>query len=211
MELNQRRLFPEGSFWPHLQIEDSLLRQGYQAIAGVDEAGRGPLAGPVVAAAVILPPDISLPGVRDSKRVPEQKREILYDQIFSKARGIGIGVTEALQIDAINILQATFKAMIQAIQCLPCIPDYVLVDGNLKIPMVLPQRPLVGGDNLSLSIAAASIVAKVYRDRIMRKFHVLYPQYLFHKNKGYGSSKHLQALKQHGPCPIHRRSFRGVC
>jgi ribonuclease HII len=188
-----------------------LLNQGYEAIAGIDEVGRGPLAGPVVAAAVILPPNVLLPGVRDSKLVPERRREILYDQILSKATGVGVGIVDALRIDTINILQATFEAMIQAMQNLPCIPDYVLVDGNLKIPAAIPQRPLVGGDNLSLSIAAASIVAKVCRDRMMREFHRLYPQYLFHKNKGYGSAEHLEALERHGPSPIHRRSFHGVC
>lgn len=195
---------------PSFRIEASLSRLGYHSIAGVDEAGRGPLAGPVVAAAVILPPLFSLPGVRDSKTIPEEERERLHDAILDITSAVGIGCVEAPQIDATNILRATLEAMHQAVENLNRRPDFLLIDGNQKIFHALPQRAIIRGESISLSIAAASIVAKVHRDRIMRRLDQEYPQYLFRKNKGYGTPEHRSALRRFGPSPVHRKSFKGV-
>jgi ribonuclease HII len=184
--------------------------KGYSAIAGIDEAGRGPWAGPVVAAAVILPPDAVLPGVNDSKKLTPQKREQLFEQIQSAALGIGVEVVDHTTIDAINILQATYRAMRGALQRLPCSFDLVLVDGWPIPGLAFPQWAITGGDAKSASIAAASIIAKVTRDRIMVELSAKYPAYLFDKHKGYGTPEHQQALAQHGPCPIHRQSFAPV-
>jgi ribonuclease HII len=179
----------------------------YHYIAGIDEVGRGPLCGPVVTAAVILPKDINIVYVNDSKKLSEQKREELYIEIMDKAIAIGIGITHADVIDDINILNATYKAMQQSINHLNVKPDFILVDA-VTIPEIdIPQKGIVKGDEKSQSIAAASIIAKVTRDRMMQSYDELYPNYFFAKNKGYGTSEHIQALIEHGPSPIHRQSF----
>ncbi|MGB4599516.1 MAG: ribonuclease HII [Trichlorobacter sp.] len=184
--------------------------QGYLLVAGVDEAGRGPLAGPVVAAAVILHPDRPIEGVNDSKKLTEHQRELLFDRITAEALTIGIGSSPPEQIDRINILQATRQAMLEAVnQLAPC-PDILLIDGINTISSPLQQQTIKQGDGRSASIAAASIIAKVTRDRLMHEFDRQYPLYGFARHKGYGSAAHLAALRQHGPCPIHRASFRGV-
>lgn len=183
---------------------------GYQFIAGIDEAGRGPLAGPVVAAAVILPPDIHIPIINDSKKLLPEQRDALFDTICGQAVSFGIGVVDNIQIDAINILQATYQAMTIAVQQLSPVP-HVLLNDAVRIPQITtPQVPIIRGDMLSISIAAASILAKVTRDRLMEQYDSLYPQYAFGKHKGYGTPDHQQALKQYGPSPIHRRSFAPV-
>lgn len=183
---------------------------GYSLIAGVDEAGRGPLAGPVVAAAVILPEDIALDGVRDSKKMSERAREGAFPLIERGAIDISLAVVSPKEIDRINILQATRKAMKQAVLALDLQPDYLLIDGTYPVDLPIHQRCIIKGDELSLSISAASVLAKVYRDRIMYSFHELYPRYGFSSNKGYGTPKHTEAIKQYGPCFIHRLTFRGV-
>ncbi len=178
-------------------------------IGGIDEVGRGPLAGPVVACCVILPKDCDILYLNDSKQVPEKKREELYDEIMEKAVSVGIGTVSHEVIDEINILQATYEAMRQAIGKLSVTPQHLLVDA-VRIPGVsIPQRSIIKGDAKSASIAAASIVAKVTRDRMMVKLDRRYPQYGFARNKGYGAPEHLAALKQYGPCEIHRMSFLG--
>lgn len=176
-------------------------------IGGIDEVGRGPLAGPVVAACVILPKDCEILYLNDSKQLSEKKREQLYDEIMEKAVAVGVGCVEHTVIDEINILQATYEAMRQAIAGMEIRPDRLLVDA-VTIPGIdIPQRGIVHGDARSVSIAAASIVAKVTRDRMMAEFDKRYPGYDFASNKGYGSAKHIAALKELGPCPIHRRTF----
>lgn len=178
-------------------------------LCGIDEVGRGPLAGPVVAGAVILPADCEILWLNDSKKLSEKKRELLYDEIMEKAVAVGIGAVSPERIDEINILQATYEAMRIAISKLSVKPDLLLNDA-VKIPGVeLPQVPIIKGDAKSVSIAAASIVAKVTRDRMMVQYEELYPGYEFASNKGYGSARHIAALKSLGPCPIHRRSFIG--
>lgn len=183
---------------------------GYQLVAGVDEAGRGPLAGPVVAAAVILRSDHPITGVNDSKKLTERQRERLFEQIMAEALSVGIGSSPPAEIDRINILQATRQAMLQAVQHLSAQPDILLIDGITTIDSPLHQHTIKQGDSRSASIAAASIIAKVTRDRLMLEYDHLYPQYGFGRHKGYGSAAHLTALRQHGPCPIHRLSFGGV-
>jgi len=190
------------------QFELRARRRGFDAIAGVDEAGRGPLAGPVVAAAVILPPDYTNGEIRDSKRLTPRKRESLYTTIRNDAISVGLGIMEASAIDRINILQATLSAMKMAVSNLSPQPDYVLIDGIHAIDSPLTQETIVKGDSLSISVAAASIIAKVSRDHIMDRYHVLYPQYNFLKNKGYGTEEHRKAVKEYGRCKVHRRSFR---
>jgi len=185
-------------------------KDGYALIAGVDEAGRGPLAGPVVAAAVIMPTGLTLSGVKDSKKMTERAREKAFYVINQNAIAIGIGVVSHRAIDESNILNASLEAMKQALSYLDPAPEYALIDGINKIPVIIPQRCIKKGDQLSHSISAASIMAKVYRDRIMRSYHMLYPEYGFKKNKGYGTAAHLEALRRYGPCPIHRLTFRGV-
>ena len=176
-------------------------------ICGIDEAGRGPLAGPVVAGAVILPKDCQILYLNDSKKVSEKKRELLFDEIRGKAVSYGIGVVGPGRIDEINILQATYEAMREAVSQLQPAPEILLNDA-VTIPGIdLMQIPIVKGDAKSVSIAAASILAKVTRDRMMVEYDSLYPEYGFAKHKGYGTAVHIQALKEHGPCPIHRRSF----
>ncbi len=192
------------------RFERRLHRLGYRLIAGIDEAGRGPLAGPVVAAAVILHPDRPIAGVNDSKKLTERSRERLFEQIQEAALAIGIGSLPPVEIDRINILQATRQAMLAAVCQLAPTPDALLIDGITAIDTPLYQQTITRGDSLSASIAAASIIAKVTRDRLMRDYDTAYPQYGFGRHKGYGSAAHLAALRRHGPCPIHRASFRGV-
>jgi len=185
-----------------------LQDRGYQFVAGIDEAGRGPLAGPVVASAVILDLNKPIYGLDDSKKLSEKKREELYKVIMEDAIAVGIGIINNNIIDEVNILQATFKAMKSAIDDLSKIPDYILVDGNMKIPNIKHKQDcIVDGDCFINSIAAASIIAKVTRDRIIDDYHNDYPHYGFNRNKGYGTSEHIQALKEHGTTPIHRFSF----
>ncbi len=181
--------------------------EGYRYIAGVDEAGRGPLAGPVVAAAVIFPREFKNKEINDSKKLSASKRETLYDIIKNEAIAVGVGVVESDLIDQINILRASLQAMYEAVQELNAAPDYLLVDGLHRVPIPTPQKPIVKGDSLSISIAAASIIAKVSRDRIMEIYHRQFPQYNFIRNKGYGTKEHRIALKEFGMCKIHRRSF----
>ena len=179
------------------------------AVAGIDEAGRGPLAGPVVAAAVILPKDIFLPFLNDSKKVTEKRRDVLFDQIKQEAIAYGIGIASNAIIDEINILQATYEAMREAISKLNKTPDILLVDA-VHIPDInIKQVGIVKGDAKSVNIAAASILAKVTRDRLMLEYDKIYPEYGFASNKGYGTAKHIEALKAYGACDIHRRSFIG--
>jgi len=191
-----------------LHYEQEIWDQGYRLIAGVDEVGRGPLAGPVVAAAVILPPDFCYRGIDDSKKLTEEQRESGFKRLLEdEGVSYGVGIVNHLRVDEINIHQASFEAMWLALAHLKVKPEYVLVDG-FAIPQVLiPQRRLIKGDSLSASIAAASVVAKVIRDRIMSRYHEMYPQYGFDSNKGYSTRLHKEMLRLHGPCPIHRRSF----
>jgi len=183
---------------------------GYRRIAGLDEAGRGPLAGPVVAAAVILPTHCRLPQVDDSKQLSEPARERLFDEIHGKAVGVGIGLADAAEIDRLNILEATRLAMRRAIENLLSLPDYLLIDAVTLPGVQIPQRPVIKGDTLSISIAAASIIAKVTRDRLMTVYHEEFPLYEFLSHKGYGTATHLERLARHGPCAIHRRTFAPV-
>ena len=179
----------------------------YAHICGIDEAGRGPLAGPVVAGAVILPKGLTIPYLNDSKQLSEKKRELLYDEIMEKAVSVGVGVISPQRIDEINILQATYEAMRMAITQLSVKPDILLNDA-VRIPQVdIPQVPIIKGDGKSLSIAAASVIAKVTRDRMMVEYDKLLPQYGFAGHKGYGSAAHIEAIKTYGPSPIHRATF----
>jgi ribonuclease HII len=193
-----------------LLFEKRARRRGFQRIAGIDEVGRGPLAGPVMAAAVILPVNAELSGVKDSKQLSRARREALAERIRQEALAVGIGSVDAETIDRVNILQATFLAMRQAVAALPVEPDFLLIDGPYQLPLPFAQSGIRQGDRKSLSIAAASIVAKVERDRLMRSFHERYPVYAFAENMGYGTRAHREALRRHGPCPLHRRSFKGV-
>ncbi len=188
-------------------FEKLAYQKGYKFIAGIDEAGRGPLAGPVVAAAVIFPPGYQNNQINDSKKLSARKREELYDVINQDAIAVGVGTADADIIDRINILQATLQSMREAVLELSLAPDFLLIDGLHKIPMKTPQNALVKGDSLSISIAAASIIAKVSRDRIMEMYHRQFSQYNFLQNKGYGTKEHLAALLEFGMCKIHRRSF----
>lgn len=181
----------------------------YTYVCGIDEVGRGPLAGPVVAGAVILPKDCDILYINDSKQLSEKKREELYDIIMEKAVGVAVGYASVERIDEINILQATFEAMREAISKLPVSPDILLNDA-VTIPQVtIPQVPIIKGDAKSISIGAASIIAKVTRDRLMVEYDSVFPEYGFASNKGYGSAAHIEAIKKIGPCPIHRRTFIG--
>ena len=189
-----------------LVFERELLAGGAKLIGGMDEAGRGPLAGPVVAAAVIMPLDCPIEGVDDSKKVSEKKREKLFDEIIEKAVAYKICLADEKVIDDINILNATKKAMTECVAGLSVTPDIMLVDA-VKLALEVPTKAIIKGDALSYSIAAASILAKVYRDRLMREYDRLYPEYGFAKHKGYGTKDHIDALRTYGPCPIHRRTF----
>jgi len=190
-----------------LEFEVHYWTEGTQWLAGVDEAGRGPLAGPVVAAAVVFEPYDFIEGVTDSKKLSASRREELYHEILEKAAGVGVGKVNPQEIDRLNILQATLKAMREAVENLPMSPDFILVDGRDLPEWEYAARAIVGGDGLSFSIAAASIIAKVTRDRLMISYDELYPMYHFAKNKGYGTKEHIQALQQFGPSEIHRKSF----
>ena len=189
--------------------EKNLNNCGYRSIAGVDEAGRGPLAGPVVAGAVIIKDIRFKERIDDSKKLTAKRREEAYREILKKSI-VGVGIIDERTIDKVNIHQATKKAMQMAISRLKIPPDYVIVDGNMKIATKCPLKCIIRGDSKSLSIAAASIVAKVTRDRIMVKYDKLYPQYGFAKHKGYGTKEHMTAIKNHGASPIHRNSFRPI-
>lgn len=189
------------------QYEQEAFSAGIRLVCGVDEAGRGPLAGPVCAAAVILPPKLEIPGLNDSKKLTDKKRRELYEIITSEAVSYGIAFASETEIDQINILQATFLAMERALSQLTPKPELALIDGNRARDFGLPVRTIVKGDSLSASIAAASILAKVSRDRLMEACDETYPQYGFAVHKGYGTKRHYAALEQYGPCPIHRQTF----
>lgn len=193
-----------------LPIERDAQAAGFRWVAGIDEAGCGPLAGPVVAAAVVLPWDTSCPGLRDSKCLTPRQREIVYDDIVQQALAYGLGVVSHAEIDQHNIRWATKQAMLKAIWHIQPFPDLLLIDGVTSLPTPLTQRLLVRGDARCASIAAASILAKVTRDRLMRTYAQEYPLYGFEHHKGYPTTAHYARLRQHGPCAIHRRSFRGV-
>ncbi len=192
------------------KFEKTAAKNGFTYIAGVDEAGRGPLAGPVVAASVILPSSFSANGLDDSKKLTPSQRDCLYPQIYTHAVSVGIGVIGPNVIDRINILQASLQAMALAVHSLRPRPDYLLIDGNFNIASAFPQQTIIKGDSLSVSIAAASVVAKVTRDRLMQRHHQDYPQYEFAKHKGYPTKVHKEAIRAFGISLIHRRSFKGV-
>lgn len=191
-------------------FEKQARLKGYQCIAGVDEAGRGPLAGPVTAAAIVLPPDCDLTGLDDSKKLTEERRKFFYEKLTSLTDQWHVAIVDAACIDEINILQAARLAMKQAVEHLASPPDLVLVDGNQKIDITQEQQTLVKGDQRCLSIAAASVLAKVTRDRLMLDLHHQYPAYGFDRHKGYGTQFHRDRIVEHRPCPIHRKSFKGV-
>lgn len=192
------------------RYERAAWRSGLKHVAGVDEAGRGPLAGPVVAAAVILHPDRRIKGLDDSKLLTPARREILFEEILARASGVGTAVVDPRTIDRVNILEATRLAMREALARLSPRPDLVLIDAIRLSGLTWPQRPLIRGDRRSASIAAGSIVAKVTRDRLMVEADHRFPEYGFGRHKGYPTPEHLAALRRHGPCPIHRRTFHGV-
>ena len=189
-----------------MKVDEKKYRQ-YTYIGGIDEVGRGPLAGPVCAACVILPKDCDILHINDSKKLSEKKRESLYDEIIEKAICFGVGSSNASRIDEINILQATYEAMKNSIADMNPQPDLLLVDAETIPNLSIEQLSIIKGDSKSISIAAASIVAKVVRDRLMVAYDKIFPQYNFASNKGYGSKEHIEAIKKYGPCPIHRRSF----
>ena len=191
-------------------FEKKATSDGYREIAGIDEAGRGPLAGPVVSAAVILPKNFSVADVVDSKKLTVKKRIRLYEEIYSHAVSVGVGIVDSVEIDRINILQASLLAMSMAAENLRPQPECLLIDGPFSISSGLPQKPIARGDALSISIAAASIVAKVTRDRLMEEYHTYYPQFGFSQHKGYPTRAHKAAIRKFGYCPIHRQTFRGV-
>ncbi len=193
-----------------LIFEKTAYNKGFRHVAGIDEAGRGPLAGPVMAAAVILPAGLTISGVDDSKKLTPEKREKLFDVIMAQAISVGVGIVSPADIDRINILQATRQAMLAAVLNLAPQPDYLLIDGISTIDSLIPQKTIKKGDSLSLSIAAASIIAKVTRDRLMIEMDVTYPGFGFAGHKGYGSAAHLEAIRKLGPSPIHRLTFGGV-
>ncbi len=190
-----------------LAIEKELYGQGFQLICGVDEAGRGPLAGPVCAAAVILPPNAEIPGLNDSKKLSDKKRRELFPIIKKIALAYAIVMVDEKTIDEINILQATFRAMERSVAQLDTTPDYILVDGNKLPDLTVNAKAVVHGDSLSASIAAASVLAKVSRDDFMLEQAKIYPEYGFEIHKGYGTKAHTAAILEHGPCPIHRTTF----
>ncbi len=191
-------------------FERELYRLGYHGIVGIDEVGRGPLAGPVVAASVILPQDCDYAQFLDSKKLTSAHRERLVIVLKEIGAVMAIGLVSEQQIDTLNILQASLLAMKKSLECLAERPDFLLVDGKFPVQVDLPQRLLIKGESRSASIAAASIIAKVYRDNLMRQYHCQYPHYAFYKNMGYPTLEHRQALASHGPCPLHRQSFSGV-
>lgn len=188
-------------------FEKEMYMKGVTYIAGIDEAGRGPLAGPVVAAAVILPQDVYIENLKDSKKLTPKQRDKLYDEIKEKAISYGIGIVDEKQIDKINILNATKLAMEEAVRNLSLVPDILFIDAVHLDRLNIEQKVIIKGDNLSISIAAASILAKVTRDRMIEELDSVYPQYGFAKHKGYGTKEHINAIKKYGICPIHRISF----
>ena len=190
-----------------LTYETEANEQGYAVVCGIDEAGRGPLAGPVFAAAVVLKKGVVIDGVNDSKKLSAKKREALFDIITQQAEDYAIASADEKEIDSVNILNATFLAMRRAMDGLKNKPDCALVDGNRDPKLGIPTKTIVKGDANSMSIAAASILAKVSRDNVMKQYAALYPQYQFEKHKGYGTKLHIELIKKYGPCPIHRRSF----
>lgn len=190
-----------------LNYEKEAYANGYCAVCGVDEAGRGPLAGPVCAAAVILPQDCIIEGVNDSKKLSEKKREALFDVIWGTAVAASVGWASVEEIEEINILNAAMLAMKRAVEGLKPAADFALIDGNKTPPLVIPAQAIIKGDALSMSVAAASILAKVSRDRLMLKLAKEYPQYAFEKHKGYGTKLHMEKIREYGPSPIHRMSF----
>ncbi len=189
-----------------LEYEKDLWQQGFQHIAGIDEAGRGPLAGPVVSGCVIFRPYVALEGVYDSKALTPQKRSELYEIILNNCAGYGLGIVDNETIDQINILEATKLSMLKAVQSLKINPDFILIDA-VSIKSNIPYKSIIKGDQKSFTIAAASIIAKVYRDRLMDNLHEEYPHYLWNKNKGYGTEEHRKAIHEHGLSPYHRKSF----
>jgi len=191
----------------NLEIEKVIWNNGIKCIAGVDEAGCGPLAGPVVAAAVVFPTDYYHPGIKDSKKLSAVRREEMYTEIIDHVLAYGVGVVHHREIDRLNIRQATFKAMRMALGNLKIKPDYILFDGYELPESLFQQEAIINGDSHSFTIAGASIVAKVTRDRLMLEYHQKYPQYGFRQHKGYGTAFHREMLKKYGPCPIHRRTF----
>ncbi|HPD61348.1 MAG TPA: ribonuclease HII [Thermodesulfobacteriota bacterium] len=201
------KLFPSMYSFPP---ENALYSQGYRFIAGVDEAGRGPLAGPVVAAAVILPANHSIKGPLDSKRLSPSMREKVFEMVLAQALAFSFGIVDQREIDRINIHHASLKAMELAVDHLPHPAEYLLIDGAYPINSIIPQKPIIRGDFMSLLIGGASVIAKIIRDRIMETYHHIYPYYNFKSNKGYGTPEHLKALRQYGFCALHRKSFRGV-
>ncbi|KYD09445.1 Ribonuclease HII [Caldibacillus debilis] len=205
----EKRLKEKELFEKMCVFEKQLRQEGFQMIAGIDEAGRGPLAGPVVGCAVILPEDFYLPGINDSKKLTPQMRNIFEEQIRKEAVAVGIGIVHAPEIDRLNIYRAAKKAMAHAVAQLSVFPDHLLIDA-MEIDVPVPQTKLIKGDARSVSIAAASIVAKVCRDRMMIEYSKKYPMYHFDKNMGYATEEHLQALRKYGPSPLHRRSFAPV-
>ena len=194
---------------PNLNYEKEIWAKG-RIPAGVDEAGRGPLAGPVVAAAVVLPDDCEIKGLDDSKKLTPSRRNILFEEIKSVAISYAIGIVEPDEIDRINILRAALLAMEISVKKLTTKPDHLLIDGNQRISLLLMQETIVKGDSKSCSIAAASIMAKVTRDSIMEEYDLVYPEYNFKGHKGYPTKEQYDAIRKHGPCPIHRKSFKGV-
>ncbi len=195
---------------PAEEFEQEARRCGYRHVAGIDEAGRGPLAGPVVAAAVLLPARCRLVGLDDSKQLSARERERLFAVILENAVGVGIGSADAGEVDSLNVLEATRLAMQRAVAALAPSPDYLLTDAVTLPAMRIPVRPIIKGDSLSVSIAAASIIAKVTRDHLMAQYDEIFPQYGFLSHKGYGTAEHLERLAHHGPCIIHRRTFAPV-
>ena len=190
------------------EIEKKLHQKGFKNICGIDEAGRGPLAGPVVVAGVIMPEDSIIEGVNDSKKISEKKRELLYDKIIDEAISYSVAIIDQNTIDEINILQATKKGVTEVVQGLKVKPDLIIIDALKDINTCgIEYQSIIKGDAKCYSISAASIIAKVTRDRIMREWDEVYPQYGFVKHKGYGTAQHISALKEYGPCPLHRRTF----
>lgn len=192
---------------PDYEYEAKALSLGFMNVCGVDEAGRGPLAGPVYAAAVILPQGLVIEGLNDSKKLSEKKRELLYDRVTESALAWSVGIATEQEIDEVNILQATFLAMRRAVEGLAVKADYALIDGNRMPPLAIKGETVIKGDSLSMSIAAASIIAKVSRDRFMLEIDKKYPEYQFVKHKGYGTALHYEMLQKYGVSPVHRRSF----
>lgn len=208
-KLKEEEIKQQKAFEMMRSNEQQLYKKGFQYIAGIDEVGRGPLAGPVVAATVILPQSFYLPGLNDSKKLSEAKREEYFEVISKVALAIGIGAISADKIDEINIYEATKLAMLEAISNLNIRPDYLLIDA-MTLPTNIPQKSIIKGDSLSISIAASSIIAKVMRDRLMKKWGAEYPEYGFEKHMGYGTKFHIEAINKHGVTQIHRKTFSPV-